>query len=128
MKLNDKTQLPIMIYDGDCGFCKHWVEKWERITGEHVRYKPYQQALAYYYQLTQKQCQESVQFVMPDGVIFSGAKAVFKAFDYTGRYRWLLWCYERLPFFGWGAELFYRLVAGHRSFLSKFYHAKRCCV
>ena len=52
MKINDTTQPPIMLYDGDCGFCKHWIEKWEKITGDYVRYKPYQNALADYPQLT----------------------------------------------------------------------------
>lgn len=103
-----------MLYDGDCGFCKHWIRKWGMKTCDHVQYKPYQLALADYPQLTQKQCQEAIQLVMPDGLIFSGAHAVFKALDCGGSYGWLLWSYNHLPLFGQISEWVYRYVARHR--------------
>ena len=33
---------PLLLYDGDCGFCRLWVSRWRGITGEHVDYEPFQ--------------------------------------------------------------------------------------
>jgi predicted DCC family thiol-disulfide oxidoreductase YuxK len=33
---------PLLIFDGDCGFCRIWVEYWKRLTGDLVAYGPYQ--------------------------------------------------------------------------------------
>ncbi len=112
--------LPTMLFDGDCGFCRRWIRKWNKITGDRVRYAPYQQALAQFPQLTEQQCAAAVQLIMPDGTLFSGAHAVFRALDLGGRYRWLLRLYESRPLFAAVAERLYQLVAHHRVFFSKF--------
>jgi predicted DCC family thiol-disulfide oxidoreductase YuxK len=33
---------PLLIYDGDCGFCRRWIQRWRAITGERVEFAPYQ--------------------------------------------------------------------------------------
>ena len=113
------NDVPMMLFDGDCGFCRRWIRKWNRITGNCVRYAPYQQALAKYPQLTEQQCADAVQLVMPDGTVYAGAHAVFKALEHCGRYRWLLRLYEKLPGFAPATEWCYRLVAQRRTFFSK---------
>ena len=57
---------------------------------------------------------------MPDGKVFSGAHAGFKALALSGQYVFLLRMYEKLPLFGPVSELFYQLVAHHRIFFSRF--------
>jgi predicted DCC family thiol-disulfide oxidoreductase YuxK len=111
----------VMLFDGECAFCRRWVERWRRLTGDKVRYAPYQRELAAYPQLTEKQCEEAVQLVTPDGAVYSGARAVFKALALGGRASWPLALYERVPLAGPFFEFCYRLVAGHRSFFSRFY-------
>ena len=45
--MNDTTsRLPLLAYDGGCGFCAYWVRYWQRLTGERVRYAPYQEIAA----------------------------------------------------------------------------------
>ena len=118
--------LAVMLYDGDCGFCRRRVDVWEKSTDGFVLYEPYQQALARFPQVRQEQCREAVQLIMPDGTVFSGACAVLQALALGGRYKRLLWCYRRVPFFGQIAEWCYRLVARHRHLLSKLSHAPQC--
>ena len=36
-----RTALPLLVFDGDCGFCRYWVEYWRQLTGERVNYRPY---------------------------------------------------------------------------------------
>jgi predicted DCC family thiol-disulfide oxidoreductase YuxK len=116
----DTGNLPVMLFDGDCGFCRRWVRKWNKLTGEQVRYAPYQRTVARYPQLTEHQCAAAVQLVMPDGTVCSGAHAVFRALDLGGRCRWLLRLYESRPLFAAVAERLYQLAARRRFFFSKF--------
>ncbi|MBI4352034.1 MAG: DUF393 domain-containing protein [Elusimicrobia bacterium] len=118
--MTEEIKTPIMLYDGDCAFCRGWVEKWRGATGGAVRYEPYQLAGRDYPQVTAAQCAEAVQLILPGGAVFSGAYAVFKALALGGKRSWPLWFYEKAPLFGPAAEWFYRLVARHRTFFSKF--------
>lgn len=117
---DEKKAAAVMLFDGDCAFCRRWVERWRPLTGDKVRYVPYQLELAAYPQLSEKQCEEAVQLVTDDGAVYSGARAVFKALALGGRPAWLA-VYERVPLAGAFFELCYRFVAGHRSFFSRFY-------
>jgi predicted DCC family thiol-disulfide oxidoreductase YuxK len=111
---------PILLYDGDCGFCLHWVNRWRKITEGKIRFAPYQEELQYYPQISEKDCQEAVQLVLPDGAVFSGAHAVFKALSIARKYRWLHWFYDYMPFWGRISEFLYQWVAHHRFLLSRF--------
>jgi len=117
---------PIMLYDGDCGFCRSWIERWSKMTGAHVAYEEYQKALARYPGLSEERCSQAVQLVMPDGSVFSGAHAVFKALAVSGRLAFLLWGYEKMPLFGNISERIYGFIAHRRSLLSKLYRAPVC--
>jgi len=111
---------PVMLFDGECGFCRGWIKKWNRITGELVSYEPYQEALPRFSEVTRKQCEEAVQLIMPGGKVYSGAHAVFKTLALSGKHPLPLRLYEKLPLFGRVSELFYQLVARHRIFFSRF--------
>lgn len=121
-----KKNIPVMLYDGDCGFCMKWIEKWRRATGEFVAYESYQKGLVHFPQLTEEQCRESIQLVMTDGSFFSGAQAVFKALHLGGKMRFLFWSYEHIPFFAPVMEWCYRRVARNRQFFSKIFATQSC--
>ena len=36
--MNDSLDRPVLVFDGDCAFCRAWVEYWQRLTGERVLY------------------------------------------------------------------------------------------
>ncbi len=105
-----------MIYDGDCAFCRRWVDRLRHVTGEQIRYESYQKALSDFPQLSETQCQSAVQLVLPDGAVMSGAYATFKALALGGKFRFFLWCYEYVPFFRLISESVYRFIASHRRF------------
>ena len=66
---------PLLIYDGDCGFCVYWVRYWRGLTGNRVTYAPYQEVAAQYPEIPLDAFQRAVQYVAPDGKIASGAEA-----------------------------------------------------
>ena len=35
---------PTLIFDGECGICRTWVDYWAQLTGDRVAYRPYQEA------------------------------------------------------------------------------------
>ncbi|PYK29997.1 MAG: hypothetical protein DME57_08395, partial [Verrucomicrobia bacterium] len=34
---------PLLIWDGECHFCRRWIERWREITGDQVDYETSQQ-------------------------------------------------------------------------------------
>jgi predicted DCC family thiol-disulfide oxidoreductase YuxK len=103
-----------MVFDGDCGFCRAWIEYWKELTGERVAYAPFQEAAAQFPNLPREQFAEAVQIFLPDGQRRSGAHAALTAIA-IGDKTWLLSAYEHVPGFAAVAEAAYRTIAAHRS-------------
>ncbi len=105
---------PLMVFDGDCGFCRAWIEYWKELTGERVVYAPFQEVAAQFPNVPREQFAEAVQIFLPDGQQRSGAHAALTAMA-IGDKTWLLSAYEHVPGFAAVAEAAYRTIAAHRS-------------
>ncbi|MEE2986836.1 MAG: lipase maturation factor family protein [Nitrospinota bacterium] len=105
---------PIMIYDGDCTFCRYWVSRWSSATRGRVEYAPSQEVGKHFPQIPPEIFQTSVQLVETDGKVYEGAEGVFRALAQAPGKRWTLWLYEKLPGFSSLTETIYRQVAEHR--------------
>ncbi|MGA3182563.1 MAG: lipase maturation factor family protein [Verrucomicrobiota bacterium] len=112
---------PLLIFDGDCGFCRRWVARWRRATGDAVDFQPFQdEAVAKNFpEIPPAAFQDAVHLIFSDGSVCAGAEAVFRSLAAGGRERWLLWCYLHIPSFPILTELIYDEVATHREFLSR---------
>ncbi len=112
---------PVLLFDGDCGFCRLWIERWRVMTGDRVEYLPSEKALARFPKLTQEELAEAVHLVEPDGRTSRGAEAVFRSLERAGGiHRLWLAFYKRLPPFRGASEASYhRVVASHRLFFSR---------
>jgi lipase maturation factor 1 len=108
--------LPLVIFDGHCGFCRIWVNFLAELTGERFRWAPSQEVGADFPQIPREQFGKSVQLVLPDETVESGARAVFHIFGAAPGYGWLPWLYRHVPGFAPVTELAYRFVASHRDF------------
>lgn len=106
---------PLMIYDGECGFCLEWIARWERLTRGAVAYAPYQQVMHEHPEIRPEEFRHAVQLVEPGGRRSQGAEAVFRSLAHARRQRAWLWLYQRVPPFAALAEWGYRQVARHRS-------------
>ena len=113
---------PLLIYDGDCGFCKYWVRYWQALTGPGVTYAPYQEVGERYPEIPVAAFQRAVQYVAPDGKIASGAEAVVLSLSHAAGKGFWLTLYRRVPAFAVIAEDIYAFVAAHRS---AFYRPSR---
>lgn len=111
--------VPLMIYDGDCAFCREWIERWRTITGDRVAYLPYQHVATRHPEIPVARFREAVHLLEPDGRWSRGAEAVFRSLaSVPGHRRWR-WSYDHLPGFAWLAEAAYRVVARHRGFFAR---------
>lgn len=111
---NASDSKPLLIYDGDCGFCAYWARHWQNLTGDRVSYAPYQEASAQYPAIPLAEFQRAVQYIAPDGKIASAAEASFLTLSHArGKGVWLA-LYRRLPGFAAISERVYAFIASHR--------------
>src|SRR6267154_1886774 len=113
---------PLVIFDGNCGFCKIWIKYWYQLTGWRVDYAPSQEVGEQFPQIPPGDFSQSVQLVLPSGETLRGAEAVFQTAAYAPGLSWLLWLYRHLPGLAPVAEASYRVIAAHRPF---FYQVTR---
>jgi predicted DCC family thiol-disulfide oxidoreductase YuxK len=112
------TEKALLIYDGDCSFCKYWIGRWKARTGDKIVYKPYQEMPEGYFGIAKRDFQRGVQFISPEGVHYSNARAVFEVLAIGGNSNWR-WLYHRLPLANKIFELKYRFIANNRNFFFK---------
>ena len=112
--MQSQSSKPLLVYDNDCDFCRYWIAQWQHITGDRVDYAPFQEVAAEFPDIPLSAFENSVQLILQNGTVLSGAAAVLRALN-NG---FFLWCYNRLPGFAGVSEGVYRLVAQHRPFFS----------
>ena len=114
--MNHPHERPLLIFDGECSFCRVWIEYWQKLTGAQVQYCAYQEVGGRFPDLPQKDFASAVTLFLPSGEARSGAFAVFSLLALLPGKSWMLWLYVHIPGFALLAELAYRMVARHRSF------------
>ncbi len=114
-----QSELPLLIFDGDCGVCRLWVDYWKSLTGDRVRYASSQTVASDFPDVPRQLFKKFVIFITPDGELYKGAEAVFRLLSYCPGKSWILWLYTRFPGFSFVSEAIYRLAASHRPFFYK---------
>jgi lipase maturation factor 1 len=105
---------PLVIWDGECHFCRRWIERWKEITGDQVDYVESQNLGDRFPEIPREQFERSVVLIEPDGAVFCGAQAVFRSLRCRASRKWLSWNYEHVPGFAAISEAGYRVIAAHR--------------
>src|SRR5688572_27388196 len=106
-----EIERPLLLYDGDCGFCKRWVDRWRVQAGAEVDFAPYQEMAARFPDLPAAKAPESVHFLEPGGRVSRGAEAIYRMLAFAPGKAWLLWAYLKVPGAAFAAEAAYRFVA-----------------
>ena len=105
--------LPVLVFDGDCGFCTssaRWAER--RLHLAHV--EPWQWLDLESLGLTREACRSAVQWVAIDGSVVSAERAVIAALHSAGGFWRLLGRLLGLPGIRQLAGVGYRFVARYR--------------
>jgi predicted DCC family thiol-disulfide oxidoreductase YuxK len=115
-----ETNPPHLIYDGDCGFCKYWASYWQKLTGDKVIYKPYQEVAQQYPSISIESFHRAVQYITPNGKISSAAEASFLTLSHARGKSFWLFLYRKLPGFAYISEKAYSFISSHRTFFYFF--------
>ncbi len=118
--VRDAPSKPLLIFDGDCHFCRRWIERWRDLTGDAVEYAPFQEAASRFPEIPRAAFENAVHYIDTDGKVYRAAEAVFRSLGQNRRRRWLVWCYEHVPGFADVTEIAYGFVARNRQLASFF--------
>ena len=120
LRVSNPPPKPLMIWDGECHFCKRWIERWREITAGKVDYATYQEAATRFPEIPIEQFKRAVAFIEPDGEAFFAAEAVYRSLRYRSSKKWLTWSYDHVPGFAGISETAYKFIARHRGLGSTF--------
>ncbi len=102
---------PLLVYDGDCGFCSSWAA-WVAVRG--VETQPWQRLTLAAVGLTQTDVERSAWWIGADGARVGGHRAIGCALAAThGPAAFLGWLLLRPPL-GWIGALGYPVVSRFR--------------
>ena len=119
LQVSDPPPKPLMVFDGECHFCRRWIERWRQATAGAVDYAPFQEARGRFPEIPKENFERAVQFIETDGSVTSGAEAVFRSLSYGRGTKWLSQAYDRLPGCAAVTEAAYSLVAKNRMLASR---------
>ena len=114
LRVANPPERPLAVFDGDCGFCRQWIERWRARTGPRVDYAPSQEVAPRFPEIPPEAFARAFQLVLPDGRVLEGAAAVLATLERGARRRRALRRSRGSRCFGGLLELAYRLVARHR--------------
>jgi predicted DCC family thiol-disulfide oxidoreductase YuxK len=114
--------LPIILFDGDCGFCTRSADWLTGTFPGSIEVVPYQHAYLNGLGVTEADCASAVQWVPRDGQRQHGAAAIAAALRAggAGRPDWVGWsaratgAITAVPPLAWLAALAYRWVSANR--------------
>jgi len=104
---------PLLVWDGDCDFCRRWIERWRIMTAGAVDYVTSQEIGDKFPEVPRDQFQQSVVYIDDKGEVFFAAEAVYRSLQI--RQGWLVWSYDHIPGFAGISEFGYGLIARHRN-------------
>lgn len=110
-------ETPLMVYDGNCGFCKYWIIKWKALTKESVNYAPYQRVMTHFKDVPVDYFKTAVRLILPNGDVISGPAAAY----YSNQNNWifsrLYKVYLKSPAFRKSSNRLYQWIADNRKLM-----------
>ncbi|MEP6708625.1 MAG: lipase maturation factor family protein [Verrucomicrobiota bacterium] len=118
LRVRNPPLKPLMIWDGDCHFCRLWIERWREITAGAVDYATYQEVAEKFPEISRAEFQRAVAYIDGQGKVFFAAEAVYRSLRYRSSRKWLAWSYDHVLGFASVSETVYKFIASHRDFAS----------
>ena len=116
IRVSNPPPKPLMIWDGECHFCRLWIERWREITRGAIDYTTFQESADRFPEIPKEQFERAVVYIDTTGHVFTAAEAVYRSLQ--SRRKWLVWSYDHVPGFKGASEFGYKFIARHRKFSS----------
>ena len=114
LRVTNPPSNPLLIWDGECDFCRLWIERWRFITAGEVDYATYPEVADRFPEIPRDDFKHAMVFIEPDGRACFAAEAVYRSLAYRPSKRWLAWSYDHVPGIATISEAVYKFVARHR--------------
>ncbi|MGY5846876.1 thiol-disulfide oxidoreductase DCC family protein [Salegentibacter sp. HM20] len=111
-------EMPTLVWDGDCGFCKFWKTTWEIKTPNRLHYETYQKLSGKFPDIPLKEFKKASRLIEPDGKVYSGPDSAYRALYHAGNEAWHKW-YHKSSIFRKFSDHFYNHIAKNRGFYFK---------
>src|SRR5947199_6478001 len=82
LRVSNPPPKPLLIWDGDCDFCRVWIERWREMTIGTVDYTTYQKAADRFSEVPEDEFNRSLVLIQPDGTVVFAAEAVYCSLAY----------------------------------------------
>jgi predicted DCC family thiol-disulfide oxidoreductase YuxK len=109
---------PMMVWDGECGFCKYWITHWNSKTDDRLDYFTFQEVASQYPDIPLQEFRKASRLIETDGRIYSGPDSAFRSFSYFNP-KTLVWhrWYNSYKWFTFICDHGYNFIATHRPFM-----------
>ncbi len=108
-----------MVWDGQCGFCRYWILRWQKFTADKVEYRPYQEVASRFSDIDIIHFKSASRLIEPDGKVYSGPRSAYRTFTYGSKWAFLDSWYAQYNWFEKLSDVIYQKVAKNRGFLFK---------
>lgn len=112
------TEKPMMVWDGECGFCKYWIINWKSKTDDRIDYRTFQDVAIRFKDIPLKEFKKASRLIEPNGSVFSGPDSAYRSFLYfkNNKSPWHRW-YSQHKIFNFISDHTYNSIAKNRSFM-----------
>ncbi len=117
-KTNYPPQFAILVWDGECKFCKWWKTRWELRTKNNLTFKTYQEVASQFPDIPIKEFKKASRLIESDGSIYSGPDSAYRSLYIAGDKKWHFW-YSKYNWFQKASDIAYNHIAKNRSFYYK---------
>ena len=112
------TFKPMMVWDGECGFCKYWVTNWKSKTGDRIDYRTFQEVSEQFKDIPLKEFKKASRLIELDGTVYSGPDSAFRTFEYfENPSHSFHHCYSNYKSFNLICDHAYNFIAKNRKFI-----------
>ena len=106
---------PLLVFDGECEFCRRFASKWYEKSGEQIDFAPYKEIADNIQQISIEEFKNEIKLIYPEGRVYGGAAAAFKVIEHSkSPLRALSWFYNHTRAFDPIWEWVYKIVARNR--------------
>lgn len=109
---------PILIWDGECKFCKWWKTRWELKTKNQLNFKTYQEVASQFPDIPLKEFKKASRLIDTDGKVYSGPDSAYRSLYISGNKIWHQY-YASHKWFEKLSDLAYNHIAKNRNFYYK---------
>ena len=109
---------PLLIWDGECKFCKWWKTRWELKTKNDLNFKTYQEVASQFPDIPVNEFKKASRLIETDGSIYSGPDSAYRSLYIAGNKKWHHW-YSKNNWFQKLSDFGYNHIAKYRSFYYK---------